>query len=200
MTRRRRTVLIAGIGGAGVLAGVGAALWRDAVTLRGPSPAADPAGGGAAEAALVGADDVVRPAFWGRRFPRPEGGELELGALRGQLLLLNFWATWCAPCVRELPLLDRFQRAQADAGWRVVGIAVDSLGPVREFLQRQPLAFAVGLAGLEGSRLSRQLGNADGALPFSVVIDRSGRVRARVRGETTASQLAAWAEDARAWP
>ncbi|MEO7245663.1 MAG: TlpA disulfide reductase family protein [Rubrivivax sp.] len=199
MTRRRRTVLISGIGGAGVLAGVGAALWRDAATPGAASLGVDRGEGRAEDAAMVGADDVVRPAFWGRRFPRPEGGELELAASRGHLLLLNFWATWCAPCVRELPLLDRFQRAQAGAGWRVVGIAVDSLAPVQEFLQRQPLAFAVGLAGLEGSRLSRQLGNADGALPFSVVIDRAGRVRARARGETTASQLAGWAEEARAW-
>jgi thiol-disulfide isomerase/thioredoxin len=141
----------------------------------------------------------VTPAFWTLRFPRAEGGELAFGQSRGQLLLLNFWATWCPPCVREMPLLDHFQRAQAGAGWRVVGIAVDSLIPVREFLRRQPMTFAIALAGMEGSRLSRQLGNADGALPFSVVVDRAGRVRARVRGETTAPQLAAWAKDARAW-
>ena len=113
---------------------------------------------------------------------RPDGGELALGSLRGRPLVLNFWATWCPPCVEEMPMLDRFQREQQRGGWQVVGLAVDSAAPVREFLARHPVGFPIGLAGMQGVELSRALGNTRGALPFSVVFDargEAGRAQAR---------------------
>jgi thiol-disulfide isomerase/thioredoxin len=133
-------------------------------------------------------------ALWALRFPRPEGGELVMAELRGQPLVLNFWATWCPPCVKEMPQLDRFQNAVASRGWRVVGLAVDGPTPVREFLLRQPVSFAIGLAGLEGTDLSRQLGNERGALPFTVVFGRDGRLVQRKLGETSFDELMRWAE------
>jgi thiol-disulfide isomerase/thioredoxin len=132
--------------------------------------------------------------LWALRFPRPDGGELVLAELRGRPLLVNFWATWCPPCVRELPLLDRFAQGQPADGWRVVGLAVDSPTPVREFLRRTPLAFPVGLAGLDGTTLARQLGNTGGGLPFSVALDRAGRLRERHLGELNAATLQSWTE------
>lgn len=169
MTLQRRSWLIGGVGAAAALAGLGGALWRD----RAAGEAAD-------------------PALWALRFPRPERGELALADFRGRPLLLNFWATWCPPCVRELPMLDRFHRAQPADGWQVVGIAVDGPTPVREFLRRTPLAFPVGLAGLDGTTLSRQLGNVQGALPFSVALGRDGRVKARQLGELDEATLQRW--------
>lgn len=128
-------------------------------------------------------------AFWSMRFERPEGGAMDIAALRGQPLLLNFWATWCPPCVTELPMIDRFHQAHQAAGWRVIGLAIDSPTPVREFLKTRPLSFGVGLAGLEGIELTRSLGNPSGALPFSVVFGRDGTVRERKLGSLTDADL-----------
>lgn len=165
----RRLGLMAGVGAAAALAGIAGSLWR--------------------ERRSAGPHDAV----WALQFPTPDGGTLALADHRGQRLLLNFWATWCPPCVRELPLLDRFQREQAGRGWQVIGLAIDGPTPVREFLQRMPLGFPVGLAGLEGTSLSRRLGNESGGLPFSVAFDVEGRLRERHLGELTATDLAGWA-------
>jgi thiol-disulfide isomerase/thioredoxin len=161
-------------GGVGVFAGLGGALWY--------------------HSRESGRDDELSRIVWGLRFPRPEGGELVLADLRGRPLLINFWATWCPPCIRELPLLDQFARAQAPDGWRVVGIAVDGPTPVREFLQRSPLGFPIGLAGLDGTTLVRRLGNSAGGLPFSVGLDRAGRLRERRLGELSPTDLREWVD------
>lgn len=132
--------------------------------------------------------------FWSLAFDRPDGTRLALAELRGAPLLLNFWATWCPPCVREMPALDHFAKAQAARGWRVLGLAADKLQPVREFLARTPVSYPIALAGFAGIELSRQLGNDGGGLPFTVVFDRGGRIRARHAGEARPEQLEAWAQ------
>jgi thiol-disulfide isomerase/thioredoxin len=131
--------------------------------------------------------------LWSLRLQRPQGGEIELASLRGQPLLLNFWATWCPPCIREMPTLDRFAREHAARGWRVLGIAADNAEPVRQFLARTPVGYPTALAGFGGIELSRRLGNLSGALPFSAVVDRRGRVVQRHMGELRYEQLADWA-------
>lgn len=171
-TRPGRRALFAGVAAAAALAGAGLAWWR----LR---PRAMQAG--------------AEQALWQRRFARPEGGELVLQSLRGRPLLINFWATWCPPCVEELPLLDRFHREQAARGWQVVGLAVDQLAPVQGFLRKLPLSFPVGLAGFEGTELARSLGNLTGGLPFTVVLDARGRVLARKMGQVSPQDLQQWA-------
>ena len=163
----KRRLAIAGAA-AGV-AGLGAALWRQ-------------------HSAAVGPDAAI----WSRQFETAAGGRLALSTLRGQLLLLNFWATWCPPCVRELPLLDDFQRRHAARGWRVAGLAVDNVTPVREFLRQHPVGFDIGLAGADGLELSRSLGNGAGALPFSVVFDRRGVAVHRKLGVIEPSDFDAW--------
>lgn len=132
--------------------------------------------------------------FWSLSFDRPDGTRLTLAEFRGQPLLLNFWATWCAPCVREMPALDRFAKANAARGWRVLGLAADKAEPVREFLARTPVTYPIALAGFAGIELSRRLGNEAGGLPFSVVFDRRGRVQVRHTGEAREEQLATWAQ------
>jgi thiol-disulfide isomerase/thioredoxin len=139
-----------------------------------------------------GAADPVE-AFWQLSFDTPVGGSLAMASLKGKPLLVNFWATWCAPCVREMPEIDRFYRDHAGKGWQVVGLAIDGPTPVREFLSRVPVGFLIGLAGLEGTELVRQLGNDRGGLPFSLAFDRQGQVAHRKLGETSYDELAGWA-------
>jgi thiol-disulfide isomerase/thioredoxin len=164
--------------GVGVLAAAGGALWYGRQSTE---PDTLPA---AASAEAV--------ELWSLRFPRPEGGELAMAELRGQPLLINFWATWCPPCIKELPEFDRF--ASSHAGQlRVVGLAIDGLAPVQEFLKKQPVGFAIGLAGFAGTDLARSLGNSTGALPFTVLLDAKGAVAQRKLGETQLAELEAWA-------
>jgi thiol-disulfide isomerase/thioredoxin len=168
----RRNAVTIGVAAAALAAGAGFGWWRE---RRSALPEAE-------------------RALWDLQFDRPEGGSLPLAGLRGQPLLLNFWATWCAPCVKEMPLLDAFQRTHQPAGWRVVGLAVDSPTPVREFLKKLPVTFPVGLAGLTGVDLARSLGNERGGLPFSAVFGRDGRIVARKLGSIGEQDLAAWVQ------
>lgn len=133
--------------------------------------------------------------LWQRRFDTPQGGTLDMAGLRGRPLVLNFWATWCPPCVKEMPELDRFGRDFAARGWQVVGLAVDGPTPVREFLARNPVTFPIGMAGFEGTELARALGNMSGGLPFTVIFADDGNVAHRKMGQTDHAELSRWAAE-----
>ncbi len=168
---KRRRWLLGGVAAGAALAGAGLATWR----LR-PGPVADPA--------LQG--------FWPLSFDTPEGPPLAMETLRGRPLLVNFWATWCPPCVEEMPLLDDFYRQNSPSGWKVIGLAIDQPSAVRRFLARTPVTFPIGFAGLDGSELAKTLGNSTGGLPFSVLINASGAVQERKMGQLKPDELARW--------
>jgi thiol-disulfide isomerase/thioredoxin len=157
----------------------------------------------AAPAGPDAAVDAETAGFWRMAFPLPDatpaGGTppppLQTARFFGQPLVLNFWGTWCPPCVKEMPELDRFAREHAAAGWRVLGLAVDNPRAVREFLVRVPVSYAIAMAGFEGSELARQLGNTQSGLPFTVLFGRDGRAVRRIAGETTAAALAQMARE-----
>ena len=177
---RRRAALV-GVAAGAAAAGLGLGWWRR--EAKGPQDRPAPPGG-SPEAA---------PDLWTLVFDGPAGAPaVELKALRGKPLLLNFWATWCPPCIKEMPLLDAFHRQHRPAGWQVLGLAIDSPTPVKEFLVRQPVGFPIGLAGLNGVEVSRQLGNQHGGLPFTAVFDPQGNVAARHLGSVTEAVLAEW--------
>ena len=106
----RRLVVLAGAGLAAAAIGAGTA-WRRARH--------DAEDAGAPEVSI----DI-----WGLEFKSVDGAPVKMAGWRGRPLLLNFWATWCGPCVVEMPLLDRFARQQSPVGWRVLALAVDQLG------------------------------------------------------------------------
>lgn len=134
-------------------------------------------------------------ALWQARFTQPAGGELVMATLQGQPLVLNFWGTWCPPCIKEMPELDQLQRQWGASGGRVVGLAVDNPTAVREFLAKRPVSYTIGLAGFEGAELSRLLGNTQGSLPFTVLFDRHGGIVQRKLGAVSLAELQAWTRD-----
>jgi thiol-disulfide isomerase/thioredoxin len=138
-----------------------------------------------------GADtnDSLPQAVWALNLELPGGGQLRLAAFQGRPIVLNFWATWCPPCIEELPLLDAFQRSNASKGWQVLGIAVDNAKAVQQFLRQTPLSFPTPLAGSGGVDLSKSLGNLSGGLPFTVVVNATGDVAWRHMGKLTEAQI-----------
>jgi thiol-disulfide isomerase/thioredoxin len=168
---RRRGLLYAGVAGAAALAGAGLAWWKWR-----PEPLSE-------EAAVL----------WAKNFETPAGSMLEMKSLRGKPLVVNFWATWCPPCIEELPLLDKFFRENASKSWQVIGLAIDQPKAVRTFLERTPVSFPVGLAGSGGAELSKDLGNRAGGLPYTVVLTGAGQVLQRRMGRITAADLEQWA-------
>jgi thiol-disulfide isomerase/thioredoxin len=173
MTLQRRTFLMTGAAVAAAVAGAWMS-WRRIA----PQPV------------LSGAE----AAFWGGGFEGPQGEAVNLQAMRGRPLLVNFWATWCPPCVEELPLLNAFNTANAAQGWQVLGLAVDQPSAVRGFLQKLPLNFPVGMAGFAGTELSKSLGNPSGSLPYTVVFGVDGTVLHRKIGKVSETDLAQWAQ------
>jgi thiol-disulfide isomerase/thioredoxin len=143
----------------------------------------------------AGGDDAAAPVadVWTLTFETPDGAPLPMSRLRGRPLLLNFWATWCAPCATEMPLLDGFAASPAAAGWNVLALAVDSVDPVRRFIRERKLHLPIALAGAVGLDLSRSLGNSVGALPYTVAFDAAGHPHDRRLGVLDAALLARWA-------
>jgi peroxiredoxin len=115
-------------------------------------------------------------AVFGLTLPDAEGHELAFAQWRGKILVVNFWATWCAPCREEMPLFTTAQRQFGPKGLQFVGVAVDSADKVREFVHETRLGYPTVVGGYGAIELSRTLGNRVGALPFTVIVDRAGRV------------------------
>jgi thiol-disulfide isomerase/thioredoxin len=128
----------------------------------------------------------------GESLPGLDGRAQSLAQWEGRLVLLNFWATWCAPCIEEMPLLDRFQQTHAARGLQVVGIASDGAQPTREFLAEHPVQYPILVDDPELGDLSRALGNGHGVLPYSLLIGRDGRILARHAGSFSEDSLERW--------
>ncbi len=123
-------------------------------------------------------------ALWSQRWPDPAGQPIALDALRGQVTVVNFWATWCGPCVEEMPALSTLHQQLNQQGPRVafIGVAIDRAEQVAEFTRRSPVSYPLVIAGAAGSALARELGNTAGALPFTAVIDQNGQIAERTLG------------------
>jgi len=125
----------------------------------------------------------------GASFPDVSGKMRHLVEWRGRTLLVNFWASWCAPCREEIPLLNAAQQQHGSAGLQIVGIGIDSAANVREFMKTVRMNYPVLVADATGIDLMRELGNHAGGLPFNVLLDRQGRLAGRKLGAYTAPEL-----------
>ena len=110
------------------------------------------------------------------------GRQRKMSEWQGKILLINFWATWCPPCVSEMPELVALQNDLASKNLQVIGIGIDSPSNIREFAEKHQISYPLLLGGLEGSELSRQFGNESGGLPFTILIGADGTVRKTYMG------------------
>lgn len=177
---QRRHVLTVGVAAAAALAGAGAAYWQDKqVASSEPAAPYKPASGDLND-------------LWQMQFDTPDGSKLAMQSLKGKPLLINFWATWCPPCVEELPLLERFYSQNKAKSVQIVGLAADKPDAVRTFLKKLPLTFPIGITDLSGIALSKSWGNLVGGLPFSVMLAANGRVMQRKMGKLSEDDLKIW--------
>lgn len=149
-----------------VLGGVGAAAAVAGVVL---GPILLQSGGGSAELLATPMPDLA-------------GRTRRVSDWQGKVVICNFWATWCAPCREEIPMLVDLRAQYAAQGFEVLGIAVDNAANVREFAAKYPISYPVLIAEAGGLDLIRKLGNTAGALPFTVVLDRRGEILSRKLG------------------
>ena len=114
--------------------------------------------------------------LWQLAYPDLQGRTQPLSQWRGQPLVLNFWASWCAPCREEMPDFDALRTEHRPHGVEFVGIAIDNAANVAQFLQQMPVGYPILIGEGAAHSLARALGNPSGALPFTLVLDRDGQV------------------------
>jgi len=122
-----------------------------------------------------------------------EGAPVAPVSFAGKGVVLNFWATWCTPCVEEMPLLNAFFLENKAKSWQMIGLAIDQPSAVKRFLGQHPVEYAIGMAGLEGTELMKNLSNPTGGLPFTLVLNAQGQVQMRKLGKLTESDIRSWA-------
>jgi thiol-disulfide isomerase/thioredoxin len=108
--------------------------------------------------------------------PDPSGRPQPLSQWQGKVLVVNFWATWCGPCREEMPDLVRAQKEYGAKGLQIVGIAADDADKVQQFAKEIQLNYPALIGGYAAIDLSKDLGNSLVALPFTLVVDRQGKV------------------------
>ena len=126
---------------------------------------------------------------------RPEFAAMDLsGQLRnikewdGKIIFLNFWATWCPPCKKEIPVFIELQQAYGDQGFQIVGIAIDDEAAVAEFADKIGINYPTLVVQAGGTGLSKRYGNGIGALPYTVIINRDGEISDTIMGELSKKQ------------
>ncbi|PPC91727.1 MAG: redoxin [Methylobacter sp.] len=161
----RKIVLLAGVGILALLAGISARHLPDS------------------SQALKGS---VLPDF---NFPDTSGRQHSISEWRGKVLVINFWATWCPPCLKEMPEFNALQKRYSEQGLQFIGIAIEDNEPVAKHLAENPVDYPILVGDNAAITLSQQLGNLVNAVPFSVVVGRDGRVLHTHPGEFSTKQI-----------
>lgn len=170
MTRRRTAWVIVGVALVALAAGLTLALRHFSAG----------GSGGSAEA------------FFAQTFPDLDGRPDAMSRWQGGVVVVNFWATWCPPCVEEMPDLQRIHDEYGDRGVTVVGLGIDAPSALRRFREQHGLTMPLYAAGAAGSEVGRSLGNGSGALPYTVLIGQDGRIVQARLGQIKPAELRGW--------
>ncbi|MBI3774064.1 MAG: TlpA family protein disulfide reductase [Gammaproteobacteria bacterium] len=123
-----------------------------------------------------------RPAF---DLPDVHGKAVSMARWDGRVIVLNFWATWCTPCRKEIPLLNALQTRYMKRGVQIVGLAVDNTEAVTQFMRSVPIRYPVLIGDQAGIEIIEAYGDHAGALPYTVFINRAGIIASMASGALT---------------
>jgi thiol-disulfide isomerase/thioredoxin len=137
----------------------------------------------------VSAPEISPAAFYAATFADAHGRPQSVGQFQGRTLVVNFWATWCAPCREEMPAFTRLQSRWAGRNVQFVGLANDDPGKVERFGRELGITYPLWTGGDEVGEMSRRLGNRLGVLPHTVILDPQGRVLEERVGPYTEKEL-----------
>jgi thiol-disulfide isomerase/thioredoxin len=137
---------------------------------------------------MIVAPSIGAAALYATAFVDLDGRPQTLGQFQGQVVVLNFWATWCAPCREEMPAFARIQSRWAGRGVQFVGVSAEDASQVARFAREVGVNYPLWV-GVVASELSRRLGNATGVLPHSAILDGSGRVLEQKVGPYNEAEL-----------
>lgn len=135
-----------------------------------------------AEVDLKPAPPEIRPEF---ALSDLDGKSRNIREWDGKVLLINFWATWCPPCQREIPAFIELQEKYTERGLQIVGVAIDERGAVQDFANTMGINYPILAGEQEAIDVAKQYGNRFGALPYSAIVDRQGRIVSIQQGELT---------------
>lgn len=131
----------------------------------------------------------VSAKFFDAQFKDVKGKIIDFSALRGKTVVVNFWSTWCPPCVEEMPMFSEVQAAWKDKDVVFVGIAADQADNVKAFIKKTPVNYTIAVGEQAGFDLSRTLGNRYDAVPFTLIINRQESIVNRHFGVFTRKDL-----------
>lgn len=115
-------------------------------------------------------------ALFNAQLPNETGTNQALSQYKGKTIVLNFWATWCSPCREEMPELSKLHEENQNNNLVVLGVAIDELAKIQEFTKETPVSYPLFAAEEDGMSLASGLGNDKGVLPYTVIIDKDGKV------------------------
>lgn len=130
-------------------------------------------------------------ALLAQTLPDAAGKPQALAQFKGKAMLVNFWAPWCGPCVKEMPELSALQKEAIGKKIQVIGIGIDSPSNIAEFTKKLSITYPIYVAGMSGTDLARQFGNVNGGLPYTVLIGADGQVKKTYLGGLKFPQLRA---------
>ncbi len=135
-------------------------------------------------------------ALFASAFDDADGRRQPIAQWKGRPLVVNFWATWCPPCVEEMPDLQRVRDEYRARGVEVIGVGIDNAAKIREFRDRLGITLPLLVASAGGTELGRELGNRAGVLPYTVLVAADGKVVQRKVGQVKPAELRAWLDAA----
>jgi thiol-disulfide isomerase/thioredoxin len=121
--------------------------------------------------------------------PDQSGAPQRFDQWQGKILVVNFWATWCAPCVKEMPALSALQTELSGQPIQIIGVGIDSPANIREFVAKYKITYPLMVAGMAGAKITRAFGNQVGGLPFTVIIGKQGEIQKTYTGELNMADL-----------